>query len=68
MIIKYKGYVASQSSYNNHVIITKDGRMVFHANCTKKKSKNELEEMVDWYIDFVNNKFDEVYNHENGEA
>lgn len=47
--LKYKGYVATQTS-NKHVMIIKDGRMVMHAQCTKYKDKDELKEMIDLYI------------------
>lgn len=59
--IKYKGYVISQSDYNHHVMISKDGHMVYHASCTKRMSKKGLRKMVEWYIDFIKNKFDTIY-------
>ena len=62
MLIEYKGYVVRQSNYNHHVMIAKDKQMVYHASCTKRMSKKELREMVDWYIDFITNKFDAIYN------
>ena len=48
--INYKGYTVSQAS-NNHVMITKDKQMVFHAPCSKPLSKEELKEKADWFID-----------------
>jgi hypothetical protein len=53
MILDYKGYRVSQSDYNNHVMIAKDGHMVMHASCTKKLSEKELQEEVDNYIALV---------------
>ena len=50
MRIEHKGYVAHQSDYNNHVMITENGRMVFHASCTSKMSEQELENLVDDFI------------------
>ena len=42
MTVKYKGYEAVQSDYNNHVMIVKDGRMVMHIDCTENMSAKEL--------------------------
>jgi len=42
MTVKYKGYEAVQSDYNNHVMIVKDGRMVMHVPHRKKLSAKEL--------------------------
>lgn len=67
MLIEYKGYVVSQSSYNHHVMIAKGEHVVYHASCTKRMSKNELRKMVDWYIDFITNRFDAIYNDDSEE-
>lgn len=67
MEIEYKGYRIMQSSYNHHVMICKDDQMVYHASCTKNMSRKELREVVDWYIDFINNKFDAIYHDESEE-
>ena len=34
---------------NNHITRVKDGRMVYHASCTKKKSDEELKEHIAFY-------------------
>lgn len=47
--LKYKGYTVSQAS-NKHVMITKDDKMVFHANCSKELNKEELKKQVEWFI------------------
>ncbi len=49
MKLTYKGYTISQAS-NNHIMITKDGKMVFHANVTKKLNEEELKKQVDNYL------------------
>ena len=41
-------YTVVQAS-NNHITIVKDGRMVYHASCTKKKTDEELKEHVAFY-------------------
>lgn len=46
--IEYKGYIISQAD-NNHIMITK-GDEKFHAQCSKKLSKEELKERVEYYI------------------
>ena len=38
---------------NNHISITKDGRMVYHAQCTKRLSKRKLKKHVDYYEQLV---------------
>lgn len=52
--VKYKGYQVSQAK-NNHVAIAKDNEMIFHANCRKKLSEDELKNLVDWYINIFKN-------------
>jgi len=49
--MEYKGYTVTQSSYNNHVMISKDGQMVSHINCSEKKSEEELKEMTDFILE-----------------
>lgn len=53
MVIEYKGYVVSQSDYNNHVMILKDGHMVMHAQCTKKMTEKELQKDADMFLALV---------------
>lgn len=48
-MVEYKGYIAEQA-YNNHVIILKDDKMILHASCDKKKTDDELKEMIDAFI------------------
>lgn len=47
--LNYKGYTISQAS-NNHIMITKDDDMVFHANATKKLTEDELKEKIDNFL------------------
>ena len=53
MVIEYKGYVVSQCDHNNHIMIIKDGRMVMHAQCTKKMTEKELRKEVDFFLALV---------------
>ena len=47
----HNGYTVIQSSYNNHVsIYTEDGRCIMHAPVTKKKTDDELKDMVGFYL------------------
>ena len=49
--VTYNGYTVIQSSYNNHIsIFTEDGQCVLHAPATKKKTDDELKEMVGFYL------------------
>ena len=41
-------YTVLQAS-NNHVSITKGGKMVYHAQCTKRLSKRNLRKQVAFY-------------------
>lgn len=41
-------YLVVQAT-NNHVHIYKDGHMVFHSQCAKKMTEDELREQVDFY-------------------
>lgn len=47
--VNYKGYTISQAS-NNHIMITKDNEMVFHANATKKLTEDELKEKINNFL------------------
>lgn len=63
--IEYKGYIISQAE-NNHIMITKDENMIFHANITKKLTTDELKNQVEWFIKMQNLiDTDEVSDEEN---
>ena len=47
--IEKDGYIISQAN-NNHVVICKDGEMLFHAECTKKATKEQLLKVLDFYF------------------
>ena len=53
MGIEHRGHYVQQSSYNNHIMIVKDDRMVFHAQCTEKRTERQLRQLVDGYIKFT---------------
>ena len=53
MIIEHRGYFVQQSSYNNHIMIVKDDRMVYHAQCHEKRTERQLRQLVDGYIKFT---------------
>lgn len=60
MKIKYKGYEISQAE-NNHIMICKDDKMLFHARCGKKKNEEELKESLEFYLKLTKSKaFDEI--------
>ena len=56
--IKYRDCIVSQAS-NNHVMICKDGEMVFHAEVDKKLTDDELKGNVDFYLDVLLPSIDE---------
>lgn len=56
--IKYRDCIVSQAS-NNHVMVCKDGEMVFHAEVDKKLTDDELKGNVDFYLDVLLPSIDE---------
>ncbi len=44
---EHRGYFVQQSSYNNGIMIVKDDRMVYHAQCTDKLTERQLRQLVD---------------------
>ena len=50
--IKKDEYEISQAS-NNHVMICKDGKMLFHASMTKELTKEELLKQLNFYLKLV---------------
>lgn len=51
--ITYKGYTVVQSNRNHHVMIGKDGKMVYHAAVDHRATVQELRQMVDDYLELV---------------
>lgn len=49
--INYKGYEISQAS-NNHVMICKNNKMMFHAQCNKELNEDELKQELELYLKF----------------
>lgn len=56
--IKYRNCIVSQAS-NNHVMICKDGEMVFHAETDKKLTDDELKSYIDFYLDVLLSSIEE---------
>ena len=44
-VVEHNGYTIVQCT-NNHIQIYKNGRIVYHASCTKKMTDDELREQV----------------------
>ena len=44
-VVHHEGYTIVQCT-NNHIQIYYDGRLVFHASCTKKMTEDELKGYV----------------------
>lgn len=51
-MVEHKGYKVAQVP-NNHVVITKDGKLVLHAQCNKTKTDDELKGVVDLYLEIT---------------
>lgn len=49
--LEHRGYVIVQSPRNNHVMIGKDGRTVYHASYDRPMTDEELRQAVDTYVD-----------------
>ena len=45
--MEYKGYTVTQSSLNNHIMISKEDKLIAHIKCYIKRSDEELREAVD---------------------
>ena len=61
--IEHKGYTVSQSPYNHHIVIGKDGKRVMHIQATEEKSIEGLKECVDMYIELTQSgAFDRLYD------
>ena len=50
--INYKGYEISQAE-NNHIMICKDNKMVFHAEKSTKTNKEGLKNILENYLNFT---------------
>ena len=48
--LEHRGYTIVQSPRNHHIMIGKDGRMVYHAHYDHPLTDEELRERVDDYI------------------
>lgn len=48
--LEHRGYVVAQSPRNHHVMIGKDGHMVYHAHVDHPLTDDELRQQVDDYI------------------
>lgn len=48
--LEHRGYVIIQSTSNHHVMIRKDGRMVYHANYDRPLTDEQLRQRVDEYL------------------
>lgn len=48
--LEHRGYTIVQSSRNHHVMIGKDGHMVYHAHYDHPLTDEELRQRVDDYI------------------
>ena len=47
-VVQVDEYTITQST-NNNISITKYDKLLFHAQCTKKKTEEELKEYIDIY-------------------
>lgn len=51
-IVQVGEYTVTQAT-NNHISITKDNKMIYHASCTKKMTEEELKKEVDIYLKLI---------------
>lgn len=51
--VAHRGYTAVQSPRNHHVMIGKDGKMVYHAHYDKPLTEEELKERIDDYLELA---------------
>ena len=57
--IKYRDCIVSQAS-NNHVMVCKDGEMVFHSQINKELTDDDLKKQVDFYLDVLLSMIEKV--------
>ena len=50
--IEYLGYTVSQSLSDNHVYISRNGKLVFHSESNERKTDDELRAMVRNFLNF----------------
>lgn len=48
--IEYKNLLITQNPLNHHVMISKNGEMIFHSNTDKPLSDSELRKMADFAL------------------
>lgn len=48
--VEHKGYTVVQSPRNHHIMIGKDGKMVYHAHYDHPLTEDELKQRVDDYL------------------
>lgn len=48
--VEHKGYTVVQSPRNHHIMIGKDGKMVYHAHYDHQLTEDELKQRVDDYL------------------
>lgn len=48
--VEHKGYTVVQSPRNHHIMIGKDGRMVYHAHFDRPLTEDELKQRVENYL------------------
>lgn len=60
-------YLVVQAT-NNHVHIYKDGNLVFHSQCSRKLTEEELRKQVDFYKKFMEEgHFEKLFGDEEGD-
>lgn len=48
--VEHKGYTVVQSPRNHHIMIGKDGKMVYHAHYDHPLTEDELKQRVENYL------------------
>lgn len=51
--VEYDGHIISQCGSNHHIMISKDGQMLFHTQSSCDKTETQL-------IDFYNNNYKRI--------
>lgn len=59
-MLVYKGLLVTQNEKNHHVMIARHGELIFHSQCKKPMSDDELREIADNAL-FMQNHFDELW-------
>lgn len=61
MKLEYNGCTITQNDINHHVMVSRNGKMLSHAQCTRPLSEDELKKHTDFVLE-QSEHFDEYWD------